>query len=185
MDTLCGHEEITDKSGSPIKTNGLVFSHIQQTLQVQTDLKNQQRVQNFLLNSATTEDDSISGFDELYSSVTTESDLSYLQLMQQNDCAFYTPLEFFADASLLNNCTNTFDISALPSVAGLDTEYPFTSPENVQYGLYHPLSSIPDVAIDMNGAGSMTCDYYFGNNDILAGMDCKAFVSTSYFVQSK
>lgn len=176
MSTLCGHEEIGYENCSPIQTNGLVFSHIQQTLQVQTDLKNQQRVQNFLLKSATTEDDSISGFDELYSSVTTDSDLSYLQLMQQSDCPFYTPLEPFADASLLNNCTNdSFDISALPSVAGLDTEYSFTSPENVQYGLYHPLSSIPDVAIDTNGAGSMACDYYFGNNDILAGIDCNAF----------
>lgn len=71
--------------------DGLVYNHLQQTLQVQTDLKNQHRVQEFL-NSAVTEDESILGFDELYSSVTLESDMTYLQLMQANP-PFYTPID--------------------------------------------------------------------------------------------
>lgn len=103
--------------------------------------------------------------------------------MQQNDCAFYTPLEPFADASLLNNCTNTFDISSLPSVAGLDTGCSFTSSQKAQCGLYHPLSSFPDVTMDINSTGNMACDYYLGNNDILAGIDCNAFVSALCIAQ--
>ncbi|KAG2197846.1 hypothetical protein INT47_009727 [Mucor saturninus] len=74
--------------------DGLVYNHLQQTLQVQTDLKNQHRVQEFL-NSAVTEDESLLGFDELYSSVTTlESDMTYLQLMQSNP-PFYTDTSSF------------------------------------------------------------------------------------------
>lgn len=164
---------------NPVQTDGLVYNHMQQALQLQTDLKNQQRVQDFL-NSAITEDDSILGFDELYSSVTTESDLSYLQLMQHNTTStntttnsFYTPLEPLMNTSSINDCSNNymFDMSSLPSVAGLDTSCTFPSPQP-QYELCHPLSSFSDVTAD-----NMACDYYLDDHTILAGIDCNAFVS--------
>lgn len=106
--------------------DGLVYNHLQQTLQVQTDLKNQHRVQEFL-NSAVTEDESLLGFDELYSSVTTlESDMTYLQLMQSTN-----PPPFYTDTS----------------------------------SFCHPLDNLPE------------CDYYLDDHDMLAGLNCNAFVS--------
>lgn len=148
--------------------DGLVYNHLQQTLQVQTDLKNQNRVQEFL-NSAVTEDDSIIGFDELYSSVTSESDLTYLQLMQQANAPFYTPIEPLLDTSSLNNNNNTFNFSSLPSVAGLTTGSSSLSP-NI---LCHPLSNYPDIDTNNN----MACDYYLEDNDMLAGLKYSSFVS--------
>ena len=141
----------------PLQTDGLVYNHIQQTLQVQTDLKYHQRVQDFL-DSAITETDL--GFDELYSSVTTESELSYLQMMQQTSAGtpFYT----------IDNCNmdTAFDISALPSVAGLDTGLLYASSQ------CHPLADM-----NMIENNAMAYDYYLNNNAILAGLDCNAFVS--------
>ncbi|GAA5797550.1 hypothetical protein HPULCUR_002938 [Helicostylum pulchrum] len=153
--------------------DGLVYNHLQQTLQVQTDLKNQNRVQEFL-NSAVTEDDSIIGFDELYSSVTSESDLTYLQLMQQANAPFYTPIEPLLDTSSLNNNNNTFNFSSLPSVAGLTTGSSSLSP-NI---LCHPLSNYPDIDTNNN----MACDYYLEDNDMLAGLKYSSFdTCNNYF----
>ncbi|KAI8647774.1 hypothetical protein BD408DRAFT_438821 [Parasitella parasitica] len=153
--------------------DGLVYNHLQQTLQVQTDMKNQQRIQDFL-NSAS--NDSLLDFDELYSSVTCESDLHYLQMMEQQSSStpFYTPIEPFADAT-------AFDMTCLPppcnSVAGLDAES--NTPQHQL--LCHPLSLFPE---DSTNSDVFPCDYYLHDQDMLNEFNCNnTFGSNSYFDQ--
>ncbi|CEP10077.1 hypothetical protein [Parasitella parasitica] len=161
-----------DDAGMP--ADGLVYNHLQQTLQVQTDMKNQQRIQDFL-NSAS--NDSLLDFDELYSSVTCESDLSYLQMMEQTSTStpFYTPTEPFVD-------TTTFDMTCLPplsgnSVAGLDAE--LDTPQ--QQLLCHPLSLLPE---KFTGSDVFPCDYYLHDQDMLSEFNCNnTFDSNNYFDQ--
>lgn len=140
--------------------DGLVYNHLQLTLQVQTDLKNQQRIQDFL-NSESNE--SILDFDELYSSVTSESDLPYLQMMEQQSATtpFYTPVEPFMD-------TTAFDMTCLPpsnSVAGLDAELDVQR----QHLLCHPLSLFPE---NNNSSDILPCDYYLHDQGMLNELNC-------------
>jgi hypothetical protein len=139
--------------------DGLVYNHLQQTLQVQTDLKNQQFIQDFLnsvISSTSTE--AMLGFDELYSSVASESDIPYLQLMEQATTPFYTPMDH--DASAFN--ISYYHHHQHNSAAGLDTGLLLSSQ------LCHPLSSIPD---------DFSCDYFSNDQDMFTGFNCNTFVS--------
>ncbi|CAO0803186.1 unnamed protein product [Mucor circinelloides] len=151
-----------------LPADGLVFNHLQLTLQVQTDIKNQQRIQDFL-NSAS--NDSVLDFDELYSSVTAESDLPYLQMMEQQTAAtpFYTPIDSFMD-------TTAFDMTCLPSqhngVAGLDAGLDFQQQ-------CHPLSLFPENATQ---SVVFPCDYPIHGQGMLNEFNCNnTFDSNHYF----
>ncbi|CAO3639354.1 unnamed protein product [Mucor fragilis] len=150
-----------------LPADGLVYNHLQLTLQVQTDIKNQQRIQDFL-NSAS--NDSILDFDELYSSVTAESDLPYLQMMEQQSATtpFYTPIDSFMD-------TTAFDMTCLPShnsVAGLDAGLDCQQQ-------YHPLSLFPENAAHSD---AFPCNYNLQNQDMLNEFNCNnTFNSNHYF----
>jgi hypothetical protein len=188
IDILSAEEKESYYNATALPADGLVYNHLQQTLQVQTNLKNQQRVQYFLNTSAITEDDSILGFDELYSSVTSESDMTYLQLMQQST-PFYTPVEPLLDSATTSALSNgsAFDFSSLPpSVAGLDTGCSSASlllASQHQQLLCHPLSSFPDINTDFNNSDHMACDYYLHDNDMFASLSCNTnFVSFVSFV---
>lgn len=154
--------------------DGLVYNHLQQTLQVQTDLKNQQRIQDFLNNAITTTatdtmstENTMMRFDELYSSVTSESDMPYLQLMEQATTPFFTPVE-----PLMDHDASAFNISYFhqnSSAAGLDTGSLLSSQ------LCHPLSSVPDNFYPE--PDHFSCDYFSNDQDMLAGFNCNTFVS--------
>ncbi|GAN06771.1 hypothetical protein MAM1_0135d06261 [Mucor ambiguus] len=161
---------ISEDDTTPYTTlpaDGLVYNHLQLTLQVQTDIKNQQRIQDFL-NSAS--HDSILDFDELYSSVATESQLPYLQMMEQQSTTtpFYTPIDSFMD-------TTEFDMTCLPSHisiaeldAGLDVQQPC-----------HPLSLFPENAAHSH---MFPCDYRLQDQDMLNEFNCNnTFDSNHYF----
>jgi hypothetical protein len=153
--------------------DGLVYNHLQQTLQVQTDIKNQQRIQDFLnsaISSTSTDgsaENTMLGFDELYSSVASESDMPYLQLMEQATAPYYTPIE-----PMMDQDASAFNISYLHqnnSVAGLDTGLLLSSQ------LCHPLSSIPDDFYPEHN--HFSCDYFSNGQDMFAGFNCNSFVS--------
>ncbi|KAL9554607.1 hypothetical protein MBANPS3_002750 [Mucor bainieri] len=161
---------ISEDDTTPYTTlpaDGLVYNHLQLTLQVQTDIKNQQRIQDFL-NSAS--HDSILDFDELYSSVTAESDMPYLQMMEQQSAVtpFYTPIDSFMD-------TTSFDLTCLPthsSIAGLDAGL------DAQQQC-HPLSMFPENATHSE---VFPCDYRLQDQDMLTEFNCNnTFDSNHYY----
>lgn len=182
VDNILSNESKEDyySNNSLPAEDGLVFNHLQQTLQVQTNMKYQQRAQDFLNCNTITGDNSIMGFDELYSS---ESDITYLQLMQQVT-PFYTPIESVLDSAATSALSDnyTFDFASLrPSVAGLDIGCSSSSlllESQHQQLLCHPLSSFPDITTDFKSDDHSPCDYYFDNNDMFASLSCNTtFVS--------
>ncbi|KAK4512878.1 uncharacterized protein ATC70_003588 [Mucor velutinosus] len=161
---------ISEDDTAPYTTlpaDGLVYNHLQLTLQVQTDIKNHQRIQDFL-NCAS--NDSILDFDELYSSVTAESDLPYLQMMEQQSATtpFYTPIGSFMD-------TTAFDMACLPphsSITGLDTGL------GVEQQC-HPLSLYPE---NTTHSDMFPCDYPLQDQDMPNEFNCNnTFDSNHYF----